>query len=54
MPVPGPTLRHPSGSAEMVMGKRGFKGRKASLRAHFRQTRAALDLRAGLRHGGVP
>ena len=54
MPVRGPLCGTPSGSAEMVMGKPGFKGRKASLRAAFRQTRAALDLRAGLRHGGVP
>ena len=54
MPVRGPLCGTPSGSAEMVMGKRGFKGRQASLGAHFRQTRAALDLRAGLRHGGVP
>ena len=54
MPVRGPLCGTPSGSAEMVTGKRGFKGRQASLRAAFRPAGAALDLRAGLRHGGAP
>ena len=54
MPVRGPLCGAPSGSADLVTEKRDFKSRQTPLRARFRQTRAALDLRAGLRHGGAP
>ena len=54
MPVRGPLCGTPSGSADVVTEKQGFKNRQAWLRAAFRRTGAALDLRAGLRHGGAP